>query len=73
MTWESDSDWEGDTEPEPWESLPTPRTYDERMAWNDQKRANAEAKRRANEIRSAEHQLGGPMSNQQGASSGLEY
>ncbi|KAJ7916578.1 hypothetical protein B0H13DRAFT_2323190 [Mycena leptocephala] len=81
--WESD--WEeGDTEPEPWESLtafppyvdtprwvgtqclPTPRTYDERMARNDQKRANAEAKRRATEMRSAEHQLGGPMNNQQG-------
>ncbi|KAJ7844267.1 hypothetical protein B0H14DRAFT_2585326 [Mycena olivaceomarginata] len=45
-TWESD--WEeGDAEPEPWESLPTPWTYDERMARKDQKRANAEAKRRA--------------------------
>ncbi|KAF8139572.1 hypothetical protein K438DRAFT_1785531 [Mycena galopus ATCC 62051] len=65
--WESD--WEeGDTEPQPWESLPTPRTYDERMSRNDQKRANAEAKRRATEMRSAEHQLGGAINNQQGLS-----
>jgi hypothetical protein len=43
------------------------------MARNDQKRANTEAKRWATEMRSAEHRMGGPMNNQQGAPLGLEY
>ncbi|KAJ7836546.1 hypothetical protein B0H14DRAFT_3704802 [Mycena olivaceomarginata] len=43
--------------------LPTPRTYEERIERNDEKKA----KQRVAEIRSAEHRLDGPMHDQRGA------
>ncbi|KAJ7337389.1 hypothetical protein DFH08DRAFT_1014352 [Mycena albidolilacea] len=68
--WESDWEEGSEGEAELWESLPTPRTYEERIKRNDEKKAKAKAKQRMAEIRSAEHRLDGPMHDQRGAQRG---
>jgi hypothetical protein len=67
MAWESDWEEGSNREAELWENLPTPRTYEERIERNDEKRAKAEAKRQMAEMQSAEHRLGGPIHDQRGA------
>ncbi|KAJ7024909.1 hypothetical protein C8F04DRAFT_1239424 [Mycena alexandri] len=68
-----DSAWETDEELEKadgdyfeaWQSQPIPRIYEERLERNVEKREKAAAKRRAAEMRGAEHREGGAMDNQQ--------
>jgi hypothetical protein len=67
-----DSEWETDSEEkdadhfEAWDSLPTPRTFDERAERNVEKRKKAAEKLRLAEMRSAERREGGAMDNQRG-------
>jgi hypothetical protein len=67
--WESDEDVENEDGDylEAWQSQPTPRIYEERVERNAEKREQAAAKRRAAEMRGAEHREGGAMDNQTGA------
>ncbi|KAJ7743803.1 hypothetical protein B0H16DRAFT_1463474 [Mycena metata] len=71
---DSDSVWESDEDIneedsdffEAWQSQPTPRIYEERLERNVEKVEKAAAKRRAAEMRGAEHREGRSMDNQQG-------
>ncbi|KAJ7894057.1 hypothetical protein B0H13DRAFT_2339437 [Mycena leptocephala] len=66
--WESDIESETETDTdyfEAWETMPVPRTYDERAQRNTEKREKAAEKRRIAEMRSAERREAGTTNNQQ--------